>query len=225
MSGTYLICKTMEDQKIKEIIRKYKEEKIDFKTVLENLSDFIVNFPKIGFSVFDEDICSDYYVYVLDRLPKIIKDYNENENATFKTFFYLVLRRQYLNFIKQYNKNQDKKEYINENLCYEDLTNIKITTKEVINILSKLDNKSRLLIKLRFPQFLVSEDFFELSKEFKKEPTFFLERLEIILDSDTPVPPRIIAKFLEIDVKIISKNLFNIKEKIKQFIGENNALI
>ncbi|HOJ49807.1 MAG TPA: hypothetical protein PKW55_03245 [Spirochaetota bacterium] len=218
----------MDDKKIKSLIKEYKNKKRDIKDILEIISDLIINFPKIGFSNFDEDLCSDFYLYVVERLPKIIENYNEKESATFKTFLFLVLRRHYLNFIKKFKRenfynNKKIDEFTLKTVFYEDNSEIKLAAKDVIRLFSLLDTKSRLLLKLRFPQFLVSQDFFEIAREFNIDSIDLLDNLDIIMDSDVPVPPRLIARFLNMDVKKISKMLFNINDKIRNLFGENYA--
>ena len=70
---------------------------------------------------------------------------------------------------------------------------------------------------------MVSQDFFEIAREFNIDSIDLLDNLDIIMDSDVPVPPRLIARFLNMDVKKISKMLFNINDKIRNLFGENYA--
>ena len=194
----------IEDREIKDWIHLYQESGEGLSRIRETLADMIYQFPAIGFEVYDHDVKGDFYLYVSDRLPKILESYVPRENARFKTFFYLVLRRQYLNFIKT-RKQKIRETPLNEDLPCENREEEKAKELEKISLLfASLPPKYRLILKLRCPDFLCPEDFLDLGREFGKKPSELLETVGIILEEAAGkdhgaalVAPRTIARYLE----------------------------
>lgn len=92
------------DRRVKELIRRYKGGEEDcFASLVQDLSPYIYNYPRIAFCA-EPDMCGDFYEYLLERLEGIIKAYRETE-AKFVTWFTVVLRNRYLNFMRK-NRNQ-----------------------------------------------------------------------------------------------------------------------
>ncbi|MFW6139049.1 MAG: RNA polymerase sigma factor [Spirochaetota bacterium] len=92
------------DRKIKKLIQVYKNgDNNAYLKVVDLLSAYVYHYPRMVYSV-DHDICGGYYEYILARLKKILSGYTESE-AQFITWFTVVLRRRYLNFIRE--KKQD----------------------------------------------------------------------------------------------------------------------
>jgi len=72
---------------------------ICFSDIVALLSPYIYNYPRIVFGS-DSDRCGDFYEYVLQRLDRILVSYHETE-AKFVTWFTVVLRNRYLNFLRE----------------------------------------------------------------------------------------------------------------------------
>jgi RNA polymerase sigma factor (sigma-70 family) len=67
------------------------------------LSPYIYNFPRVVFGA-DSDRCGDFYEYIFRRLEKILEGYRQTE-AKFVTWFAVVLRNRYLNFLRERKLN------------------------------------------------------------------------------------------------------------------------
>lgn len=98
----------LNDGKIKQCIRKYlqegdkREQAIeDFRHEVEN---YIYLFPRLSYRK-NQDFCADFYLYVLDRLDGIIRNYPLDADIRFKTWFNLVLRNQFVTFARYRAKN------------------------------------------------------------------------------------------------------------------------
>jgi RNA polymerase sigma factor (sigma-70 family) len=91
------------DSRIKGLIREYRDgdEKAYLKLV-EMVSSYIYNYPRIVFCA-DEDRCGDYYEYVLLHLRGIIDRFRDT-GARFTSWFTVVLRNRYFNFIRESHK-------------------------------------------------------------------------------------------------------------------------
>jgi RNA polymerase sigma factor (sigma-70 family) len=87
------------DATIKESINRYQGGDAQSReTVITMLSEYIYNYPRIVFGA-TEDMAGDFYEYIFVRLDTILKGYRETE-AKFVTWFTVVLRNRYLNFIR-----------------------------------------------------------------------------------------------------------------------------
>ncbi len=225
----------LNDKEVKKFINHFQKTQKGFEKIKEILSNFIYQFPAIAFECYDDDIKGDFYLYVLDRLKKTISNYKIQNKSQFKTYFYLVLRRFYLNFIHSQNENKteslpneikDEKPCISEKI--EDLEKISLA-------LAALPPKLQLILKLRCPDFLLPEDFFALGNEFKKDPTYLLDRVKIIFEDIKKKEknrfnkknkqeillssPKAIGDFLEIKANKVSKWLLKIKSIINEEFG------
>lgn len=226
----------IEDKVLKENIEKFQNNEDCFDKIKELLSEFIYHYPSFAYEVFDEDIKGDFYIYVLDRLEKIILSYKIQENTKFKTFFYLVLKRQYLNFIKTQKHKPEQLGLEDEWAFYSENFPEKLIKLETVSmIFASLSPKYRLILKLHCPDFLLPEDLFEIAKEFKKTPASLLENIDIILNDiarqeekysksfytklNKKIPltsPKAIAAFLEVKPNQVSKWLLQIRRSLEE---------
>ncbi len=88
------------DLKIKSYMHRYKAgDKTTYSSIIQMLSPYIYNYPRIVFST-SSDLCGDFYEYIIRRLEKILDLYKESD-AKFVTWFTVVLRNRYLNFIRE----------------------------------------------------------------------------------------------------------------------------
>jgi RNA polymerase sigma factor (sigma-70 family) len=87
------------DASIKESIRRFKEgNEQSRENIITVLSEYIYNYPRIVFGV-TEDVAGDFFEYILIRLDRILEGYRETD-AKFVTWFTVVLRNRYLNFVR-----------------------------------------------------------------------------------------------------------------------------
>lgn len=91
------------DSRIKGLIAEYHEgDERAYCRLVDMVSSYIYNYPKIVFGA-DEDQCGDYYEYVLMRLRGIINRFRDT-GARFTSWFTVVLRNRYFNYIREANK-------------------------------------------------------------------------------------------------------------------------
>ncbi len=105
--------------KIKELIRKYKatnNEKV-LVEIIKEISDMVYNYPRVVFNRSKDD-CSEFYIYFIEDVKKIIKKYNENL-ASFNTWFNVVLKSRYINWLNKLSYKRKKQVDI---ILWEDLT-------------------------------------------------------------------------------------------------------
>jgi DNA-directed RNA polymerase specialized sigma24 family protein len=89
----------LSDSKLKEAVKLYKSGNDKSYTLLiEMLSKFIYNYPRVVYGM-SPDTCGDFYEYILPRMEKILVGYRETE-AKFITWFTVVLRNRYFNFLR-----------------------------------------------------------------------------------------------------------------------------
>jgi|GEM_PF-1244873 len=101
---------SISDDGIKDQIRKFVAgDEGSYSRIVSMLAQYIYNYARIVFGA-DEDTCGDFFEYVLSRFRDILSGYRESE-AKFVTWFTVVLRNRYLNFIRaEGTKNRTKKE-------------------------------------------------------------------------------------------------------------------
>ncbi|MBN2322646.1 MAG: sigma-70 family RNA polymerase sigma factor [Spirochaetes bacterium] len=91
------------DSRIKGLIREYRDgDGYAYKKLVEMVSSYIYNYPRIVFGA-DEDRCGDYYEYVLVRLRGIIDRFRDT-GVRFTSWFTVVLRTRYFNYIRESRK-------------------------------------------------------------------------------------------------------------------------
>ena len=87
------------DSRIKKAVNSYKKgDEKSYTLLIEMLSKFIYNYPRVAFGM-NTDICGDFFEYVLARMKAILNGYRETD-AKFITWFTVVLRNRYLNFVR-----------------------------------------------------------------------------------------------------------------------------
>jgi len=90
-----------DDREIKALAADYRDQGSapSLEKLKRILSRFILDYPRrVFFRKADE--CSAYFEYVCVRLPRVLKKYRQTE-ARFKTWFLVVLRNLYLNWLKR----------------------------------------------------------------------------------------------------------------------------
>ena len=90
----------LNDARIKERITRYREtgQERFWKDILDMVSPLIYNYP-FKVRMHNEDDCSEFYCYILERLSSIISGYRITA-ARFTTWLFIVLRRRYYNWLK-----------------------------------------------------------------------------------------------------------------------------
>jgi len=164
----------LNDFKIKRIIATYFEtnDSIYINEFRREVELYIYYFPKLAYRKSD-DFCGDFYLYVIERINTIIKNFPLEADIKFKTWFNYVLKNQYINFCN-FQKKENKVEFDLEDYS----ESIPITVYEDsyenfnYNILKegikKLDSIDQLLIKFYyFPEYLNENDIINASNYFQ----------------------------------------------------------
>jgi hypothetical protein len=111
----------MNDDLIIEV-RKFKTGQISRCEFLRSVNDIILKIP-IFLRYPDNDLRYEFYAHVIAKLERMISSYKEMEKAKFTTWFNLVLKREFYNFIKKRNKSENLErdllaDLANENILY-----------------------------------------------------------------------------------------------------------
>ena len=163
------------DSRIKEAVKAYKKgDEKSYDLLIEMLSRYIYNYPRVSFGM-NRDTCGDFFEYVLTRMKSILNGYRETD-AKFITWFTVVLRNRYLNFVRGknpktrveeqagvisfdfgYESNQSLHNFIGDGKTYGEWNVLKFD--RLINDLTKdLKEKQRLLFHLYFIETIRPED-------------------------------------------------------------------
>ena len=171
--------KKIDNDKILELVNQYQKGKVDFSVIGDYLANYTYNFPRIIFQK-DKDICSEFFLYIYERLPEILKKFTAT-NIKFTTWYVIVLRNSYFNWYKTNNNQFVELPCENEKLHYviykefhdEDMDSFLQVDDKILKNLDKIINnlpiKVRIVIKLHYFD-LFNEDDLKLSGEIFKIP-------------------------------------------------------
>ncbi len=175
----------IDDSAIKLLVKEFQQGNTDFAPVIEYLSTYIYNFPRIVFNA-SPDECSDFFEFIYAKLEKIIKNYTI-QNAKFTTWLTVVLRTKYSSFKREkpYKKplpidNEQIIEIPDEKVIEDHIgkyTVIPDKFVEIQKIINKAPLKTRLALKLYYIDFLEAADLKLISKTFKKNISSVIEDL------------------------------------------------
>lgn len=164
--------------------------------ILEAVSIYIYNFPRIVFAQPEEE-CTEFYLYIYDRLPKILLKYKV-QKTKFLTWFALVLRRQYINWQEKQAREKNKSivtKYCNleaiispEYLNYFSLEKSQETSEKsflnetILSVFASLPAKVRVTMKLHYFEFFEGKDLKEVTEVFQRDPIELLEKYGKLLE-------------------------------------------
>ncbi|OHD55612.1 MAG: hypothetical protein A2Y33_13330 [Spirochaetes bacterium GWF1_51_8] len=95
----------LNDEAVKKAIAQYQSAKTDdernraIASFRKETDLYIYNFPRMSYRK-SLDFCSDFFLYVVERLDGILKNYPLDANIQFKTWFNYVLKNQAVSFIR-----------------------------------------------------------------------------------------------------------------------------
>ncbi|MFW5799853.1 MAG: RNA polymerase sigma factor, partial [Spirochaetota bacterium] len=228
-------------------------EKI-FKEILNLISEFIYNFPRIKYYK-DEDVCSEFYLYCLDYISDILIKFDINGRASFQTWFAVVLFNLWRNFIKSSSYKEMRKKKITtksiEDLnmidrykfLYETVVKnsddendgIYVNNKEVKslhNCFKKMPKKVRVVFKAHFFELFTSKDIDDAVQAFQLDFMQTLRKYEMIV-SRTREQYRDISQTIDElnktvyelnSVKIEKKSIENDKTKEEEYSNKIKRL-
>lgn len=94
----------IDDVKIRRIVERYRAEKDDDRSAVieefrREIEVYIYNFPRLAFRK-GPDCCADFYLYAVDRIESIVRNFPEDGGVKFKTWLNYVLRNQFVNYYR-----------------------------------------------------------------------------------------------------------------------------
>lgn len=100
----------LNDLRIRQLITCFREDPAEgLSGALEGLKReiglYIYSFPAMAYRK-NRDVCSDFYLFVLERLDKVLASFPMDADVRFKTWFNYVLRNQFHNFSYYQNRNK-----------------------------------------------------------------------------------------------------------------------
>jgi RNA polymerase sigma factor (sigma-70 family) len=193
---------SINDVKVKSYIKKYRggDEKA-YWALVETISGYIYNYPRIVFGA-NPDECSDFYEYTLVKLRDIIDRFRDT-GAKFITWFTVVLRNRYFNFIRESRKGYILRESVDllsfdfESERFSGLYNMigdvrdygsssqRVYDELVDTIVRGLREHQRVLFHLYFIDTLRPEDISFLSIYLEKSPREILAGIDGVRHSMT----------------------------------------
>lgn len=173
----------IDDRKIKEWISQYQSGVDTFSNIAEYLADFVYNYPQVRHQQ-DEEVCSAFFLYFFERLAKILLKY-EKRNCEFVSWFVVVLRSQYLNWAKKYNKENQLEYQIDDmslvkdenRLCENDFYQGALIQKAI----GELPKKVCLAVKLHYFDFFKGSDLKDIAIVFKRNLDTLIIEYDAIL--------------------------------------------
>ncbi|HOV13694.1 MAG TPA: hypothetical protein PK771_05375, partial [Spirochaetota bacterium] len=139
-------------------IERFKKGFLSRRVILKELAPFILREP-IFHGCYDNDIKNEFFATVASKIERIISDYKEIETANFITWFSVVLRNEFLMFIRVWNKIENfetKEVYILNNIhngfeeeSYEEY-NFEESEKSPKIDLSILSDTEKLILQWKF---------------------------------------------------------------------------
>ena len=192
----------IEDKKIKNLIKTYQTTGEKYQEILEMLSEYIYNFPRLVYKA-NDDFCGEFYLYFFDKIKNVLKKYRIEEHK-FISWMISVLRNHYLNWLKKINKRNQEKDLIlvgeiqnniehkiwlaKENQNYRELS--KDLNQEIVyeirgkleKALNSLPPKVRIVMKLHYFDFFKGKDLEEAGKIFKQDKMILINKYDRLLD-------------------------------------------
>ncbi len=231
------------DIKIKSLLRKLDSKSklsIDddiYKDILEQISEFIYNFPKLKYHK-NKDICSDFYLYTLDYLNEILMKFDIKGKASFQTWFSIVLFNLWRNYqnTRKSKDNQiknndiviDDLDYINrfkslqESVIHksnDENNGIFINDKEIIKLdecFKQMPKKVRVVLKAHFFELFQSSDIMEAVNAFQLDFMVTLRKYEVLV-TKTRDQYEIVCNLIE----KINETIYQIKNIKTLYSGKN----
>jgi RNA polymerase sigma factor (sigma-70 family) len=191
---------------------------------------YIYNFPRMAYRK-TLDFCSDFYLYVTERLDGILRNYPLDANIQFKTWFNYVLRNQMISFIR-YTCPGEPTELAVENIDDYPSPDIISTDQadytELRQGLAKLPPNDRVVIKFYYlPEMIDADDIREACKLFGITISAALSIQRSLIEANYADIRRIrdvSSKTAELNAKLsaLKHRLYTVKTLD---LGEKNSLL
>ncbi len=209
------------EDKIKNLI---KNPHSNFEEIKKELSEYIYYFPRVAYKK-NLDICGDFYLYIIERLDKILLNFNPNLNIKFKTWFNYVLRNNFINFnnLKREPLELNIENY-EESICFEVFEEKEGNFNIVDEVLKKIEEIDRILLKLYYiPELITEEEVLIISDNFNMSISEVLNLQRKLIELRT----KEIEKVKEISEKIkeLNNKIVELKYTLYQNKIDNNDII
>ncbi len=161
------------------------------------ISEYVRGYPQLAFRQSDEDVASDFYLYIWERRETLFEKFNPTLGG-FRNFLSLRLRSHYLNFLLKKRKSisrdrlsySDKEELFREPLSLENALGNKNIHSTILGSLKDVSSESSffpdyennslnyLVLKLYYLDFFTEDDFIRLKEFTGKKYTELLEGID-----------------------------------------------
>lgn len=157
------------------------------KEILDHISPYIWAYPKLSFCNLNEDVASDFYLYIHERFENVLLKYRVTLGK-FSTYLSIRLQTYFLNFIG--DRNKDPKNISHLPLLEEQLIlstenqeEVHVQTQVFLNqlrIYKLKDNKRYLILKLYYFDWFDEDDFILCTKIFSLTYSELLNQLDVL---------------------------------------------
>lgn len=140
------------DENLSIYVKKFQNGLIAKRDFLKHVNRIILNVP-VYHGCKSSDVKHDFYAHIISKIDKLISFYKEMPNAKFTTWFNLVLKREFYNFISKIKKKDDFESFqINEAIInYPVITQPFSEKKNNMSInFTSLTEKEKNVIALKF---------------------------------------------------------------------------
>lgn len=149
-----------DNRELQDVVKKFQKGMISRKNFLKEVNTLILNIP-VYMGCNDKDIRHDFYAHVIAKIDKIIASYKEIDTASFKTWFDIVLKRVFCNFIKKLNKKKNSENKQVYELFHNDILQSEynsIKDEKPSSNFSILTEKEKNIIALKFGILMENRD-------------------------------------------------------------------
>ncbi len=194
---------------LSEVVEKFQQKLISRREFLKEINHMILNTPVFA-GYYEHDIKYDFYALVASMIEKIVSRYKKQKNASFETWFYIVLKRAFFNFLnKQKLKEKKNKALINALFLESEGWYIEKNNIDNINIFKYLTDKEKEIISSKYGINLYNEN--ELNE--------FVLKIIFKLDKKRKIEDKLAKRYMQIikiQKDILDENDLIIKEKLKE---------
>jgi RNA polymerase sigma factor (sigma-70 family) len=205
----------LDDKKVKILLKEYSKDEQKAKELKNELSTYIYYFPKLAYKR-DFDFCGDFYLYVIERIESILKNFPPDADVKFQTWFNYVLKNQYLNFLRFKREENFVKlsfdDYKDE-IFIDFFDEPEMEEKKIFKVFENIDGVDRAILKLYYiPEMLENTDLKLISKYFSMSVSDVLELQRKIINHQKSEFQKV--KELSSKVKEINSIIVELKYKL-----------
>ncbi len=148
----------LNDEKITRLFERYQQGDVSVLGLFrKEVEIFIYEFPRIAYHASSDD-CGDFYLYMLERLESVWKQWNPVKTPSFSRWFLTILRYRYLDFLRWRDKPPPT-EVLYEDELIAPIDDENNQWQAVREALSKLQDHDRLWLKWFYlPEELTPEE-------------------------------------------------------------------